>query len=107
MLNVFSWEYNNGKVAVCVVTVNDVLKNTSSVSKTKVNLGDVVNINGNATGGAGNYQYAVYYKKTSDTKWTTKQNFNTNAQIAVKPAKATTYDICVKVKDSSNVIVKK
>ena len=98
---------NNGKVAVCVVTVNDVLKNTSSVSKTKVNLGDVVNINGNATGGAGNYQYAVYYKKTSDTKWTTKQNFNTNAQIAVQPAKATTYDICVKVKDSSNAIVKK
>ncbi|MBQ5561960.1 MAG: InlB B-repeat-containing protein, partial [Clostridia bacterium] len=89
------------------VIVNDVLKNNSTVSSTTINLGNTVTVTAKATGGAGNYTYGVYYKKTSDTKWITKQNFKTNEKVTIKPAKATTYDICIKVKDGNGTTVKK
>ena len=91
-------------------TVNvemDTLKNESTISETTINLGGMVTVNAKATGSTGFYTYAVYYKKTSESKWTTKQDFKTNNIIDVKPAKATTYDICVKVKDDKGTVVKK
>ena len=66
-----------------------------------------VKVSCSATGGSEGYLYGVYYKKKSDTKWTTKQDFKTNTTVSVKPAKATTYDICVKVKDSTGTVTKK
>ena len=91
-------------------TVNvemDTLKNESTISETTINLGGMVTVNAKATGSTGFYTYAVYYKKTSESKWTIKQEFKTNNIIDVKPAKATTYDICVKVKDDKGTVVKK
>ena len=90
-----------------VVKVCDVLNNTSTVSAAQITLGSMVSVKASATGGAGNYTYAVYYKKKSDTKWTAKQNFGKNANIEIKPDKATDYDICVKVKDGNGNIEKK
>ncbi len=90
-----------------VVSVYDVLKNTSTVSATQINLGSTVSVKASAAGGAGNYTYAVYYKKKSDTKWTVKQDFGKNTAVSIKPAKATDYDICVKVRDSSGTVEKK
>ena len=46
------------------------------------------------------------YKKTSDTKWTTKQGFKENAKVDIKPSYAANYDICVKVKDNSGKVGK-
>ena len=66
-----------------------------------------VAVNASAAGGEGGYTYAVFYKRASDTKWTTKQDFAENATVSIKPTKAVNYDVCVKVKDTSGTIVKK
>ena len=81
--------------------------NTSAISETEIKLGETVNVNCSATGSTGFYQYAVYYKKTADTKWTTKQSYSSNNAVTIKPTSATTYDICVKVKDNQNNEAKK
>ena len=90
-----------------MTVTDDSLKNNSSIDKNTIILTQSVKITGSAQGGAGNYLYGVYYKKTSDTKWTTKQDFKSNNTVSIKPAHATTYAICIKVKDSDNTIVKK
>ena len=82
------------------------LSNDSTLSATSISLGNKVTVNAKATGGTGSYTYAVYYKQTAQTSWTTAQNFNTNATVTFKPAKATTYDVCVKVKDSAGTVEK-
>ena len=88
------------------VTVNPALKNTSAISSDTVKYGEKINIQASAEGGTGGYTYAVLYKKTTDTKWVVKQNFASNANISVKPAKAADYQVCVKVKDTSGKIAK-
>ncbi len=97
--------------AKTTVTVKDapvsVLQNNSTISATSITLGNTVKVNGAAIGGKGGYQYAVYYKKAASSTWTTAQNYKTNATVTVKPAAATTYNICVKVKDSAGTIAKK
>jgi len=81
--------------------------NISTISSDEIILGGTVTVNAKAVLGEGDYTYAVLYKKKADTKWTVKQNYSTNDTIVVKPAKATDYDVCVKVKDSTGKIVKK
>ena len=81
--------------------------NLSTISADKITLGKTVTVNAKAILGKGDYTYAVLYKKKADTKWTVKQNYSTNDTITIKPAKATDYDVCVKVKDSTGKIVKK
>ena len=81
--------------------------NTSTISTDNILFGKTVTVNASADGGNGNYTYAVLYKKNSDKKWTVKQNYSTNSIITIKPAKATDYQICVKVKDNKGNIVKK
>ncbi len=88
------------------MTVTQALAINSTISATSIAKGETVTVNCAATGGSGGYTYAVYYKKTADTKWTTKQNFTENTQVVVKPASATTYDVCVKVKDSDGTVAK-
>ena len=89
------------------VTVTAGLTNSSTISSTSISLGSSVTLTGKASGGTGYYNYAAYYKRTSQTSWTTAQSFASNAKITVKPAKATTYDVCIKVKDSDGTIAKK
>ena len=83
------------------------LENTSTLSATSITLGNTLTIKGSAKGGTGSYTYAIYYKKTSDSAWTEKQNFSSTATVSIKPANATTYRVCVKVKDSAGTIEKK
>ncbi len=83
------------------LTVNDKLKNTTVLSDDDIVYGENITVKASAQGGTGGYTYAVFYKKTTDTKWTTKQTFSTNATVTVTPMKAAKYDICVKAKDSS------
>jgi len=89
------------------VVVNDKLKNNSTISAESIVLGNTVKLTGAAADGMGGYTYAMVYKKTSDTKWTTKQDFKANTTVDIKPANATTYEVCIKVKDKSGTIVKK
>ena len=83
------------------------LVNTSSLSSTSISLGETLTAKCSATGGSGYYNFAVYYKRTSQTKWTTAQNYKSNTGVTFKPAAATTYDVCVKAKDSNGTEVKK
>ena len=89
------------------VKVNAKLVNASTLSAENIVLGQKITANCSATGGIGKYQYQVVYKQTSQTKWTTAQNFGENATVTFKPAKATTYDVCVKAKDENGTIIKK
>ena len=88
-------------------TASAELANNSTLSSDSINLGSTVTVNAAANGGTGTYTYGVYYKKATSTKWTTAQSYNTNTTVKIKPAAATAYDICVKVKDSNGTIEKK
>jgi len=89
------------------VDVKAPLENTSSVSAETLNLGETLTINASATGGEGDYTYGILYKQTSSSKWTNAQDFTANTSVSFKPTTATSYDVCVKVKDKSGTIVKK
>ena len=92
---------------VKVVSNQNALQNNSTIASDKVVLGNSLTVNAKAAGGAGDYTYAVLYKKTTDTSWVTKQNFTTNTTVTVKPSNVAAYDLCVKVKDADGTIVKK
>ena len=81
--------------------------NNSTLASAKISLGNSVAINCKSAGGQGTVTYGIYYKKSSDAKWTTKQNFSANATASIKPAYATTYEVCVKAKDETGTILKK
>ena len=83
------------------------LKNISTVSKTKLTLGEKLTVNAKGSGGKTPYLYGVYYKKASSDTWRTVQSYNSNATITVSFAAAVKYDLCVKVKDSNGKIEKK
>ena len=90
------------------VTIKEAaLANTSKVSSTTINLGDTIKITCSATGSSGFYKYAVYYKKSSADKWSTKQDYSPNSTVTLKPASRTTYNVCVKVQDDLGNISKK
>lgn len=82
------------------------LTNKSTLSSARITLGSTVTVNCAATGGAGSYQFAVFYKKAASEKWTTAQSFSTNKTVRIKPASATTYDVCIKAKDANNKVAK-
>ncbi len=82
------------------------LVNSSTLASSSITLGNTLTANCKASGGTGTYTYAVYYKKTTDTKWTTAQGFSSNATVTFKPAKAVAYDVCIKVKDSGGTVAK-
>ena len=88
------------------LTVFNSLKNTSTAPEA-IGLKGSITVNASATGGLGTLKYAVYYKTEDKTNYTLKQSYSTNKVVTIKPSKAATYDICVKVKDSRNVVVKK
>ena len=83
------------------------LANRSTLSAEEIVLGGKITAYAAATGGAGSYTYAVYYKQKVQSKWTVKQEFNENAVVSAKPAHATDYDVCVKIKDIDGTVAKK
>ena len=83
------------------------LANATTVSSTSITLGDDLTVTCKATGGSSGYSYAVYYKKSSSSSYTTAQAFSTNRIVKITPQAATTYDIRTKVKDSTGKIVVK
>ena len=82
-------------------------ENTSTISATSITLGNTVTVNASATGGTAPYQYAVYYKKSSNSTWSKVRDYSSTAKISVKPSAAVPYDILVKVKDNKGNIAKK
>ncbi len=86
---------------------NKLLANTSTISSTTVKAGTAVTVSAKATGGAGNYKFALSYKKSTSDKWTMVQDFSTNKSISVKLPSAGKFDVRVKVKDGNKKVVEK
>ena len=89
------------------VVGSSALTNTSSLSATKITLGNPITVNASATGGSAPYQYALYYRSAEVTTWKAIQSYKTNSTIQYKPTLAGKYELCIKVKDSKGTIVKK
>ena len=83
------------------------LTNQSNVSVQKIEHGNFFVANGMASGGKAPYKYAYYYKQKVQKSWTTAKDYSTAMSVSIKPAKATAYDVCIKVKDASGNVKKK
>ena len=88
------------------VSAERILKNKSTLSDKEILFGESFTVNAKATGGYGGYKYAILYKKSSSSEWTTKQDYSTNTKLDIKPAGTGTYNVCIKAKDADGEIVK-
>jgi len=82
------------------------LANTSSVSAASIKTGDTLTIKGSATGGAGSYQYAYYYREFSESNWTKLADYSTAASKTLTLQNKGCYQVCVKVKDANGTVAK-
>ena len=93
--------------AVFQKIVKKSLSNDSAILTKENKLGIPVRIKALASGGEGGYKYAVYYKRTSNSAWTTCSSWTEETDFSISPIAAVKYDICVKVKDKSGTVSKK
>ncbi len=77
--------------------------NSSTINKTSITLGESVTVTGSATGGKKPYKYAVSYKKSTDSGYTTLQSYSTNTKVDFKPTSSGTYTVMVTAADYRNV----
>ena len=96
----------NGTHETKINTV-EILENLSSISNDEIITCDSITINVDASGGKGNYNYAVWYRRSADTSWKTKQSYSANSTITFKPAYTGEYEISVGVRDGSGKVTKK
>ena len=83
------------------VTVAPALTNRSSVSSQTVTKGGSVRLSGAADGGTEHYSYAFYFRKAETAKWKTIRAYSQVTTAEFKPATAGSYELLVRVKDSS------
>ena len=89
------------------LTVAKELANTSKLSADTIRLGEKVKVRCFATGGMGDYQYAVYYKKHTSEKWSKLRDYGTSNIVMLKPGVAVPYDVRVDVMDKSGKVASK
>ena len=83
------------------------LKNNSSMSADSVKEGNTVVFKGAASGGNGTYTYNYNVQSPGSDKWQTLKDFSAAKSYSFKPSKVGTYNVCIKVKDSTGTITKK
>ncbi len=88
------------------LTVSTPIVPKLTLGKTSIISGQTNTASVSATGGTGGYTYAFYYKNSASENWIEKQKFSTNTKVEMKPTAVGTYDVCVKVKDSSGNVQK-
>jgi len=66
---------------------------------TEITIGNSITVTCASTGGAGTKEYEVWYKNSTQTKWTKAQSFSANTSVNITPKHTGEYTICVKVKD--------
>ena len=76
------------------------LVNESIILTANPIVGGKISVKGIASGGAGGYTYAFYYKKSSGSKWYQMSDPYTTTRAAFKPSIAAKYDVKVIVKDA-------
>jgi transcription elongation factor Elf1 len=82
-------------------TTQTTLKNTSTISSTKVKVGSKVTIAPRASGGAGGYTYTVQYRKSTVNAWINATVVNGTNTRTVTLNEPTIYDIRVIIKDKN------
>ena len=93
---------NTVKTRYLKLTVNpNPLSNTSTLSASSITIGQTVTVTGKATGGTAPYQYALYYKSSTDTSYKTASALGTTAARTFKPTKMDTYTLRMKVTDAN------
>ena len=98
---------NVAKVSPDLLVLN-AFDNTTTISAETIKKGKTVTVNCSAAGVAEDEViYGVYYKKTTDKKWVTKQDYDENTEVTIKPAKAADYIICVKAKNINDGTISK
>ena len=92
-----------------VLTVNDAaLVNNSTVSPSSVTAGTKVTLKGAASGGAGSYKYAFYYKEPSASNWITIGTaYGSATSASFTPDKAGNYGVKIDVKDKAGTVKSK
>ena len=100
---------SDGTIAVkdLTLTVAKTLGNASTVSASSVSLGSGITVTCKSTGVYSNCTYAVYYKKSSYTYYTTVQDFGANKTTVITPQAKGTYNIRTKVRDAAGTTVTK
>ena len=101
-----------GQTAEKLFTVKAVkelaLTNVSVVGRTSVKLGSAIPMIGKAVGGAGNYRYSFYFKRsTNETFKLLGTKYTANASARFKPTAKGTYDIRIDVMDKSGKVERK
>lgn len=89
------------------VTVRAPLKNTSRVLSESIILNNDIELSLSSTGGTGEVQYAVYYKKASASKWTKASGYSKDTAASIIPKASADYQIRIYAKDEDGIIVKK
>ncbi len=83
--------------------VNQALTNESTVSASKVKVGENVTLDAVAYGGKLPYKYAFYFRKANETEWKVKgTEFGTASQAVLTPGTAAKYEVRIAVKDSAD-----
>ena len=83
------------------------LKNTTTLSKTALTLGNSLTLTVSAADGIDPYQYALFFKKSGSSDFTKYKDFSSTSKITFKPQSATTYILRTKVKDKTGKVVYK
>ena len=66
-----------------------------------------VKLTGAASGGTSVHEYAVLYRVSGDSAWSTIQDLSTNSAVSFKPETRGTYEFCVKASDSEGTVAEK
>ena len=72
----------------------------------QITLGQKETITASVTNSSVSCQYAVYYKKTGDSKYQLVQNYQTNQTVSLLPKEAGSYEVCVKAKNNAGHVRK-
>lgn len=83
------------------------LDNLSSIDTTAVVVGGSVNFQAIGMGGTAPYQYSFLHKTKEATTWTTDHMFSSINRMNITFGEEGTYDACIKVRDSNNVVSKR
>ena len=90
------------------VTAYTPLVNSSSISSTKQPAGIALTLTGKASGGKTPYKYAMYYKRTENSKWNVVgTEYGTATSGSFTPVSAGTFDIKINVKDGNGTVTQK
>ena len=88
-------------------TAADPLANNSIISASSIDLGSSATVTASGSGGTAPYTYAVYYKLSSATYYSTVSGFSSTSKVKVTPTAAGTYNVRVRVKDSTDAYTDK